>query len=293
MANKKKLKIGIPKGSLQEATIAMFAKAGFNISVDKRSYFPNIDDDEIELTLFRAQEMSRYVEDGVLDCGITGTDWVMENNSKVYKVTDLLYAKQTMSPVRWVLAVPVSSKIKSVKGLKGKSIATELVGVTRRYLKKNKVKADVEFSWGATEAKVGIGVDAIVELTETGRSLEANNLKIIDTICRSTTVFIANKKSWQDSWKRDKIGNITLLLRGAILAQGKVGLKMNVAKKDLAKILKLLPAMKRPTISTLTQEDWFDVDTIIDEKVVRTLIPKLIKAGAQGIIEYPLNKAIY
>jgi len=293
MANKKKLKIGIPKGSLQESTIAMFAKAGFNVSVDKRSYFPDIDDDEIELTLFRAQEMSRYVADGVLDCGITGTDWVMENNSKVYKVIDLLYAKQTLSPVRWVLAVPASSKIKSVKGLKGKRIATELVGVTRRYLKKNKVKADVEFSWGATEAKVGIGVDAIVELTETGRSLEANNLKIIDTICRSTTVFIANKKSWQDSWKRDKIGNITLLLRGAILAQGKVGLKMNVSKKNLTKILKLLPAMKRPTISTLTQEDWFDVDTIIDEKVVRTLIPKLIKAGAQGIIEYPLNKAIY
>ena len=293
MANKKKLKIGIPKGSLQEATITMFAKAGYNVSVDKRSYFPNIDDDEIELTLFRAQEMSRYVEDGVLDCGITGTDWVMENNSKVYKVTDLLYAKQTLTPVRWVLAVPASSKIKSVNGLKGKRIATELVRVTRRYLKKNKVKADVEFSWGATEAKVGIGVDAIVELTETGRSLEANNLKIIDTICRSTTVFIANKKSWQDSWKRDKIGNITLLLRGAILAQGKVGLKMNVAKKNLTKILKLLPAMKRPTISTLTQEDWFDVDTIIDEKVVRILIPKLIKAGAQGIIEYPLNKAIY
>jgi len=290
---KNKLKLGIPKGSLQESTITMFAKAGFKISVDKRSYFPNIDDDEIEPMVFRAQEMSRYVESGVLDCGITGTDWVMENNSKVYKVTDLLYAKQTMSPVRWVLAAPAGSKIKSVKNLRGKRIATELVKVTQKYLKKNKVKADVEFSWGATEAKVGIGVDAIVELTETGRSLMANNLKIIDTICESTTVLIANKASWRNSWKKDKMENITLLLRGAILAQGKVGLKLNVSKKNIAKVLKILPAMKRPTISTLTQEDWFDVDTIIDEKIVRVLIPRLKKAGAQGIIEYPLNKAIY
>lgn len=293
MTNKKKLKLGIPKGSLQESTIAIYAKAGFNISIDKRSYFPSIDDDEIELMLFRAQEMSRYVEDGVLDCGITGTDWIMENNSKVYKVTDLLYAKQTLNPVRWVLAVPVNSKIKSVKNLKGKRIATELVKVTQRYLKKNKVKADVEFSWGATEAKIGIGVDAIVELTETGRSLKANRLKIIDTICESNTVLIANKDSWKDSWKRNKLENIALLLNGAILAQGKVGLKMNVSKKNLTTVLRLLPAMKRPTISTLTQQDWFDVETIIDEKVVRTLIPQLKKAGAQGIIEYPLNKAIY
>jgi len=288
-----KLKLGIPKGSLQEATIAIFAKAGFNISVSKRSYFPSIDDVEIEPMLFRAQEMSRYVENGVLDCGITGIDWVLENNSKVQNITDLVYAKQTLSPVRWVLAVPVNSKIKSVKGLKGKKIATELVKVTQNYLKQNKVKADVEFSWGATEAKVGIGVDAVVEITETGSSLKANNLKIIDTVCQSTTAFIANKASWKNSWKKNKIENLVLLLKGAIMAQGKVGLKMNVAKKDLARALKLLPAMKRPTISSLTQQGWFDVDTIIDERVARVLIPKLKKAGAQGIIEYPLNKAIY
>jgi ATP phosphoribosyltransferase len=288
-----KLKLGIPKGSLQEATISIFAKAGFTISVSTRSYFPSVDDSEIELMLFRAQEMSRYVENGVLDCGITGTDWVMENNSKVRAVTDLVYAKQTLTPVRWVLAAPVNSKIKSIKDLRGKRIATELVNVTERYLKKNNVTAEVEFSWGATEAKVGIGVDAIVELTETGRSLRANNLKIIDTVCTSTTVLVANKKAWQNSWKKNKIENIVLLLKGAILAQGKVGLKMNVGKKDLERVLDLLPAMKMPTISTLSQPDWFDIDTIIDEKVARELIPKLRKAGAQGIIEYPLNKAIY
>lgn len=288
-----KLKLGIPKGSLQESTITMLGKAGFTVSVSSRSYFPNIDDSEIDPMLFRAQEMSRYVEDGVLDCGITGTDWIAENGSKVYKITDLLYAKRTLNPVRWVLAVPAASKIKSVKGLRGKRIATELVKATKRYLKSNGVKADVEFSWGATEVKVGIGVDAIVELTETGRSLEANNLKIIDTICESTTVFIANNKSWGNAWKRNKMENIALLLKGAILAQSKVGLKMNVSKKSLAIVLKILPAMKKPTISTLTQKDWFDIDTIIDEKTVRVLIPQLKKAGAQGIIEYPLNKAIY
>ncbi|PIU42257.1 MAG: ATP phosphoribosyltransferase [Candidatus Omnitrophica bacterium CG07_land_8_20_14_0_80_42_15] len=288
-----KLKLGIPKGSLQDATVAIFAKAGFKVSVDKRSYFPDIDDQEIELMLFRAQEMSRYVENGVLDCGITGADWIIENNSKVVKVADLSYAKQTLSQVRWVLAVPHDSKMKSVKDLKGKRIATELVKVTEKYLKKNKVNAEVEFSWGATEAKVGIGVDAIVELTETGRSLRANNLKIIDTICYSTTEFIANKKSWENPWKKDKIENLVLLVKGAIAAQEKVGLKMNVAEKDLKAVLKLLPAMKRPTISALAQEGWLDVDTIIDEKTARVLIPQLKKAGAQGIIEYPLNKAIY
>lgn len=288
-----KLKMGIPKGSLQDSTIAIFAKAGFNISLSKRSYFPSIDDEEIDLMLFRAQEMSRYIENGTLDCGITGIDWVMENNSKVHQVEELMYAKTTLSPVRWVLAAPVNSKIKSVKDLRGKRIATELVNVTKKYLKKNKVKADVEFSWGATEAKVGIGVDAIVELTETGRSLEANNLKIVDTVCMSTTVFIANNNSWKDSWKKSKMENIAMLVRGAILAQGKVGLKMNVEKKDLNKVIGLLPAMKRPTVSTLAQTGWYDVDTILDEKTARTLIPKLKRAGAQGIIEYPLNKAIY
>ena len=288
-----KLKLGMPKGSLQEATISIFEKAGFAISVSTRSYFPRIDDNEIELMLFRAQEMSRYVESGVLDCGITGSDWVLENNSKVREIAELMYAKRTLMPVRWVLAAPVNSKIKSVKDLKGKRIATELVNVTERYLKKNGVKADVEFSWGATEAKVGIGVDAIVELTETGKSLEANNLKIIDTVCVSTTVFIAHKEAWKNAWKKDKMENLVLLLKGAILAQGKVGLKMNVAKKDLQKILGLLPAMKKPTIATLTQPDWYDIDTILDEKDARTLIPRLKKAGAQGIIEYPLNKAIY
>jgi len=288
-----KLKLGIPKGSLQDSTISLFAKAGFMIALDKRSYFPSVDDSEIELMLFRAQEMSRYVENGVLDCGITGADWIAENSSKVQKITDLVYAKQTLAPVRWVLAVPAGSKITSVKGLRGKRIATELVNATKKYLKKNNVKADVEFSWGATEAKVGIGVDAIVEVTETGSSIKANNLKIIDTVCYSTTQVIANKGSWKNSWKRGKIENIVLLLKGAMMAQIKVGLKMNVAKKNLPKILKLLPAMKRPTVSALTQHNWCDVDTIIDEKVVRTLIPKLKKAGAQGIIEYPLNKAIY
>jgi len=288
-----KLKLGIPKGSLQDSTISLFAKAGFRIALDERSYFPAVDDSEIELMLFRAQEMSRYVENGVLDCGITGADWIAENSSKVQKVTDLIYAKQTLTPVRWVLAVPAGSKITSVKGLRGKRIATELVNATKKYLRKNNVKADVEFSWGATEAKVGIGVDAIVEVTETGSSIKANNLKIIDTVCYSTTQVIANKGSWKNSRKRGKIENIVLLLKGAMMAQIKVGLKMNVTKKNLPKVLKLLPAMKRPTVSTLTQDNWCDVDTIIDEKVVRTLIPKLKKAGAQGIIEYPLNKAIY
>ena len=288
-----KLKLGIPKGSLQEATIRMFKKAGFAISVGERSYFPAIDDDEIEATLFRAQEMSRYVEDGILDCGITGNDWVLENNSKVVRVCDLIYAKQSLKPVKWVLAVPQDSRIKTVKDLKGKKIATELVNVTKAYLKKNNVSSDVEFSWGATEVKTSLGMDAIVEVTETGSSLKANNLRIIATVCESTTQLIANTKSWQDKWKRTKIESLVILLKGAILAESKVGLKMNVAKKDLAAVLKILPAMKNPTISNLSKEGWCDVDTIIDEKVVRVIIPRLKKAGAQGIIEYPLNKVIY
>ena len=290
---KMKLKLGLPKGSLQEATVRMFKKAGFCIGISERSYFPSIDDDEIECILFRAQEMSRYVEDGILDVGITGNDWILENGSSVVKVAELIYAKQSMRPVRWVLAVPENSKIKSVKGLKGKSIATELVNVTKSYLKKNKVRANVEFSWGATEVKAAVGVDAIVEVTETGSSLRANKLREVATVCESTTQLIANRKSWMTPWKRDKIENLALLLKGAILAEEKVGLKMNVARKDLKAVLGLLPAMKKPTISNLTDSDWVDVETIIDEKVVKYLIPELRRAGAQGIIEYPLNKVIY
>ena len=288
------LKIGLPKGSLQEATFRILKKAGFNISVGSRSYFPSIDDIELDSVLIRAQEMSRYVEDGALDCGITGEDWIRENSSDVIRVEELEYAKQSLSKVRWVIAVPENSKIRSVKGLNGKRIATELVGVTKVFLKKKKIKAEVEFSWGATEVKVAAGlVDAIVEITETGSSLRVNNLRIIDTICYSTTQLIANKKAWQNEWKRSKIESLAILLKGAILAESKVGLKMNIKKKDLNKVLSILPAMKRPTISNLTDKEWFDIDTIIDEEAVKRLIPALKRAGAQGIIEYPLNKAIY
>lgn len=289
----KKLKLGIPKGSLQEATVRMFKKAGFFIGINERSYFPSIDDDEIEPILFRAQEMSRYVEDGILDCGITGNDWILENGSNVVRVAELIYAKQSLRPVRWVLAAPEGSKIKSVKDLKGKRIATELVSVTKNYLKANKVKAEVEFSWGATEVKAAIGIDAIVEVTETGSSLRANKLREIATVCESTTQLIANRKSWMNPWKRNKIENLALLLKGAILAEEKVGLKMNVSKKDLKAVLAILPAMKKPTISNLSDSDWLDVDTIIDEKTAKKLIPELKRAGAEGIIEYPLNKVIY
>ncbi|MDD5292053.1 MAG: ATP phosphoribosyltransferase [Candidatus Omnitrophica bacterium] len=290
----RKLKLGLPKGSLQEATIRVFQKAGFNVSVSGRSYLPSIDDSEIEVVLLRAQEMSRYVEQGVLDCGITGNDWILENESKVDKVLDLQYAKQSMSPVRWVVAVPENSGIKSIKDLKGKRIATELINATKNFLRKNKIKADVEFSWGATEVKVSAGlVDAIVELTETGSSLRAHKLKEIGVVCFSTTQFIANKDSIKDKWKKNKINEIVLLLKGAIDAEGKVGLKMNVAKKNLATLLKLLPALKNPTISSLTQKDWVALETVIDEKLVREIIPKLKSAGAQGIVEYPLNKLIY
>jgi ATP phosphoribosyltransferase len=288
-----KLKIGIPKGSLQEATVRMFRKAGFFIGISERSYFPSIDDDEMEAILFRAQEMSRYVEDGILDCGITGNDWITENSSKVVRVAELVYAKQSLKPVRWVLAVPANSRVKKIKDLKGKRIATELVNVTKAYLKKNNVKADVEFSWGATEVKAAVGIDAIVEVTETGSSLRANNLKELATVCESTTQLIANRKSWMIPWKRAKIESIALLLKGAILAEEKVGLKMNVTKGDLKSVLALLPAMKKPTVSSLSDSGWVDVDTVIDEKMVKDLIPKLKKAGAQGIIEYPLNKVIY
>lgn len=291
----KVLKIGLPKGSLQDSTFKMFKKAGFNVSLSsERSYFPSIDDSEIEPILLRAQEMSRYVQDGVLDCGITGNDWILENKSDVVRISDLVYAKQSLSQVRWVLAVPQSSGIKSVKALNKKRIATELVNVTREYFRKNKVKVDVEFSWGATEVKVSSGlVDAIVELTETGRSLRANKLQEIATVCFSTTQFIANKKAFKDSWKKNKMEQIALLLKGAIAAEAKVGLKMNVKKKDVKKVIELLPALKEPTVCDLFGSDWVAVETIIDEKVVRTLIPQLKKAGARGIIEYPLNKVIF
>jgi len=287
------LKLGLPKGSLQEATFKMFRKAGFNVSVSERSYFPSIDDAQIEPVLLRAQELSRYVQDGALDCGITGADWILENNSKVTRVSELIYAKQSLNKVRWVLAVPENSGIKTAKGLSGKRVATELINVTREYFRKNKVKVDVEFSWGATEVKVKAGlVDAIVELTETGRSLRANKLVEIATICESTTQFIANSDAYRNAWKRAKMEQIALLLQGAIAAEEKVGLKMNAREKDLKKIIALLPALKTPTISGLSGEGWLAVETVIDERVVRTLIPELKKAGACGIIEYPLNKVI-
>lgn len=290
----KVLKLGLPKGSLQESTFKMLKKAGFNVSASERSYFPSIDDCEIEPILLRAQEMSRYVQDGALDCGITGNDWILENKSDVVRVTDLIYAKQSLNKVRWVIAVPQDSGIASVKQLAGKRVATELVSVTKDYFAKQKIKVDVEFSWGATEAKVSTGlVDAIVELTETGRSLKANKLSEIATICESTTQFIANKKAYKDEWKKDKMEQIILLLRGAIAAEDKVGLKMNVRSRDIKKVLSILPALKKPTISHLSDDEWAAVETIIDEKVVRTLIHDLTKAGARGIIEYPLNKVIY
>ncbi|MBF0493682.1 MAG: ATP phosphoribosyltransferase [Candidatus Omnitrophica bacterium] len=288
----KKLKLGIPKGSLQDSTIRVFEKAGFKVRLSSRSYFPSIDDPDIEVILFRAQEMSRYVEDGILDCGITGNDWIEENNSDVVKIEELVYAKQSMSPVRWVLAVSNNSPVKSVKDLEGKQVATELVNVTNRYFKSKGVSANVEFSWGATEVKPKIGVDAIVEITETGSSLAANDLRIVETICRSTTQFIANKEACKDRWKKDKIDIIALLLKGAIHAEGKVGLKMNVHKDNLSKVIKVLPAMKTPTVAPLFNSDWVDVETIIDEEQVKKLIPELKRAGAEGIIEYPLNKVI-
>jgi len=288
----KKLRLGIPKGSLQESTIRLFKKAGYNISVRERSYFPSIDDNEIECMLIRAQEMSRYVENGILDAGLTGKDWIVENNSDVVEVADLVYAKQGLGKVKWVLAAPEGGRIKSVKDLKGKRIATEAVNLTKGYLKKNGVDAIVEFSWGATEVKPPRLADAIVEITETGSSLRANNLKIIDVIIESTTRLIANKQAWKDTWKKKKIEIISMLIQGAINAEQKVGLMMNVPKKSLDKVLGILPALQKPTISELSDKKWVDVNTVIDESLVRDLIPKLKEAGATGIVEYPLNKII-
>lgn len=287
-----KLKIALPKGSLQESTYELFKKAGFSIASGSRSYFPSIDDKELEVILFRPQEMPRYVEEGVVDCGLTGHDWIVENNSKVKALSELQYSKQTSNPIRWVLAVTNDSTFQSIKDLQGKKIVTELVNVTKQYLKKHKVKAEVEFSWGATEVKPPRLADAIVEATETGSSLRANNLRIIDTVLVSVTKFIANEKSYKDPWKKRKMDNLVILLEGAMRARSKVGLKMNVAKKDLQKILKVLPALKTPTVSSLSAQGWYDVDTIVDESIVREIIPALKEAGASGIIEYPLNKVI-
>jgi ATP phosphoribosyltransferase len=289
----KKLKIAIPKGSLQEYTLKILQKAGFNFSISERSYFPSIDDEEIEAMIIRAQEIARYVEDGIFDIGITGKDWILESGSSVVEVKDLIYSKQSFRPVKWVLAVPEDSKIKSVKDLEGKRIATEVVNITKRYLKKNNVKATVEFSWGATEVKAPELVDAIVEVTETGRSLRANKLRIVDVVLESTTKIIANKESWRNDWKKEKIENIAVLVEGAILAEKMVGLKMNVSKKDLNSIIKILPAMKNPTISPLYDSEWVAIEIIIDESEVRKIIPEIKKKGARDIIEYPLNKVIY
>ncbi len=289
----KKLKFGLPKGSLQEATIEKMAKAGFNISVNSRSYIPYVDDEELEIRLIRAQEISRYVEHGYLDCGITGYDWIVENGSDVHQVGEFLFSKATRQPARWVLCVPENSPIRSVKDLNGKRIATEVVRLTKKYLKQHGVKAEVEFSWGATEVKAHELVDAIVELTETGSSLRANKLRIVDTLLVSTPRLIANHQAWQEPWKRKKIETLALLLKGALEAEAKVGLKMNIAEKNLATLLKNLPALRNPTISNLSQKGWVAVETIIDEHIVRELIPKLNSAGAEGIIEYPLNKVVY
>jgi ATP phosphoribosyltransferase len=287
------LRFGLPKGSLQEATIEKMAKAGFNISVSSRSYLPYVDDEELEIRLIRAQEISRYVEHGYLDCGITGYDWIQENSSKVHEVGEFQFSKVSRQPTRWVLAVPENSPIKSVKDLRGKRIATEVVNLTKKYLRQHKVKAEVEFSWGATEVKAHELVDAIVEITETGSSLRANKLRIVDTLLYSTPRLIANHTSWKSSWKRQKIETLALLLKGAMEAEAKVGLKMNIAQKNLDVLLKTLPALRNPTISSLSQKGWVAVETIIDEHIVRELIPALKAAGAEGIIEYPLNKVVY
>ena len=287
-----KLKLGIPKGSLENATIDLFRRAGFSITTSTRSYFPGIDDPEIECMLIRAQEMARYVEDGILDAGLTGRDWIEENEASIVPVADLIYAKQSFGKVRWVLAVPEASGFQCVKDLEGRIIATELVGTTRRYLASHGVKAKVEFSWGATEVKPPVLADAIVEVTETGSSLRANKLKIIDTVMESNTQLIANQASWQDGEKRRKLEDIRMLLEGAINALGKVGLMLNVHQANLKAVLGVLPALKRPTISHLSDEEWLAVNTILDESTVRTIIPRLKQAGGEGIVEYPLNKIV-
>lgn len=291
--SKQILRFGLPKGSLQEATLEKMAKAGFNIQVSNRSYIPYVDDPELEIRMFRAQEMSRYVEHGYLDCGITGHDWIVENGSKVHEVGEFLFSKATRQAARWVLAVPEQSPIKSVKDLQGKRIASEVVNITKQFLRKHKVKAEVEFSWGATEVKAHELVDAIVDVTETGASLRANKLRIVETLLTSTPRLVANHDAWKNSWKRKKIETIAMLLKGALDAEAKVGLKLNIAEKNLASLLATLPALRNPTISSLSQKGWVAVETIIDEHIVREIIPQLKAAGAEGIIEYPLNKVVY
>lgn len=287
------LKIGLPKGSLQDSTLNMFKKAGYSINISSRSYKPSIDDTNIECLLIRAQEIPRYVEKGIIDIGLTGMDWVIENNADIVNVGKLVYAKQGLKPVRWVLAVSESSKIKTPQDLNGKRIATEVVNITKKYLDQKGIDAAVEFSWGATEVKVPELVDAIVELTETGSSLKAHNLKVLDTILESTTVLISNKESWKSSWKRKKTEDLFMLLKGALAAESMVGVKMNVQKANLDEVISVLPALRKPTVSNLSSDGWVAVETIVDEKIIRELIPKLKSAGAEGIIEYPLNKVIY
>lgn len=292
MENEPILKLGIPAGSLQEATAGLFRKAGYQITFRSRSYYPTIDDPQIECILIRAQEMARYVQDGIMDAGLTGHDWVLENRADVVEITELVFSKVSRRPVRWVLAVPENSPIRSPHDLEGKHIATEAVNLTTDYLKQHGIHARVEFSWGATEVKPPRLADAIVEVTETGSSLRANNLRIVDTILESTTRFIANKIAWNDSWKRKKIENVALMLRGAMAAEGRVGLMMNVPTEHLSQVLEALPALQNPTVSSLADDKWVAVNTIIEEPVVRDLIPLLKEAGASGIVEYPLNKII-
>ncbi len=288
-----KLKLGLPKGSLQESTVELFRRAGIRVLASERSYFPCTDDEELEVMLVRSQEMATYVEDGLFDVGLAGQDWIIETGARVKEVCELVYAKSGFRPVRWVLAVPENSPVRSVKDLHGKRIATELVNVVKKYLARNKVKAKVEFSWGATEAKAGILVDAIVELTETGSSLRANKLRIVDEVLASSTRFIANSRAWKDPWKRRKIENIAILLKGALAAEGLVGIKMNVSERRLTRVTRLLPALRKPTISRLTEDGWVALEVIMSEKEVKQKIPALKRAGAEGIIEYPLNKIIY
>jgi ATP phosphoribosyltransferase len=287
------LKLGIPKGSLQDSTVELFARAGWRISVSSRSYYPTIDDSGIECMLVRAQEMARYVEHGGLDCGLTGNDWIIESGADVQEVTELVYSKTSLGRVRWVLAVAEDSAFQSVKDLQGKVIATEAVRITEKYLERNGVKARVEFSWGATEVKVPKLADAIVEITETGSSLRANRLRIVETLLESSTRFIANRAALQDPWKREKIEGLAMLLDGAIKAYSRVGLLLNVRRDDLDKVIATLPALRNPTISQLSDPNWVAINTIVEEKTVRQLIPKLKAARAEGIVEYPLNKVVY
>src|SRR5437588_1278853 len=286
------LKLGIPAGSLQEATAQLFHKAGYKITFASRSYYPAIDDPEIHCTLIRAQEMPRYVQDGSLDCGLTGYDWILENDAHVKELAELVFSKVSKRPVRWVLAVPNDSPVQTVRDLAGKRIATEVVNLTRRWLGRHGVEAQVEFSWGATEVKPPKLADAIVEVTETGGSLRANNLRIVTELLQSTTRFVTNERAYADPWKKQKMDDLILMLQGAMAAEGKVGLMMNVRKADLPAVLKILPALQTPTISSLSDDNWADVNTILDETVVRHIVPQVKQAGARGIVEYPLNKII-